>query len=43
MEAQNLFANSRVNITTEAKRHLGEVILSTEYRKILTVKDLVKD
>ena len=32
MEAQNLFANSRVNITAEGKRHLGVVIKSTEYR-----------
>ena len=32
MEAQNLFANSRVNITVEGKRHLGAVIGNTEYR-----------
>ena len=32
MEAQNLFANSRVNITAEGKKHLGAVIGSTEYR-----------
>ena len=31
MEAQNLFANSRKNITAEAKRHLGAVIESAEY------------
>ena len=29
MEAQNLFANSRVDITAEGKRHLGAVIGST--------------
>ena len=29
MEAQNLFANSRVNITAEYKGHLGAVIWST--------------
>ena len=42
MEAQNLFANSRVNITAERKRHLGAVIGSTEYRDKY-VKDLVRD
>ena len=42
MEAQNLFANSSVNITTEGKRHLGAVIGSTEYRDEY-VKSLVKD
>ena len=41
MEAQNLFANSRVNITDEGRRHLGAVIGSTEYRDEY-VKDLVK-
>ena len=42
MDAQNLFANSRVNIIAEGKRHLGTVIGSTEYRDKY-VKDLVKD
>ena len=42
MEAQNLFANSRMNITAEGKRHLGAVIGSTEYREE-HVKDLAKD
>ena len=42
MEAQNSFANSRVTITAEGKRHLGAVIGSTEYRDEY-VKDLVKD
>ena len=42
MEQQNLFANSRVNITTAGKRHLGAVIWSTEYRDKY-MKDLVKD
>ena len=42
MEAQNLFANSSVNITTEGKGHLGAVIGSTEYRDEY-VKSLVKD
>ena len=42
MEAQNLFANSRVNITAEGKRYLGAVIGSTEYHDEY-VKDLVKD
>ena len=32
METQNLFANSRENITDEGKRHLDAVIGSTEYR-----------
>ena len=41
MEAQNLFANSRVNITDEGRRHLGAVIGSTEYRDEY-VKDLLK-
>ena len=39
MEAQNLFANLRVNITAEEKIHLGAVIESTEYRDKY-VKDL---
>ena len=42
MEAQNLYANSRVNITAEGKRHHGAVIESTEYCDKY-VKDLVKD
>ena len=42
MEAQNLFANSSVNITAEGKRHLGAVIGSTEYRDEYR-DDLVKD
>ena len=42
MEAQNLFANSRVNITAEGKRHLDEFIESTEYCDEY-VTDLVKD
>ena len=42
MEAQNLFPNSRVNITAEGKRHLGAVIGSTKYRDEY-MKDLVKD
>ena len=42
MEAQNLFANSRVNITAEGKRHLGAVIGSTEYC-CEYVKGLVED
>ena len=41
MEAQNVFANLRVNITAEEKVHLGAVIGSTEYR-YKYVKDLVK-
>ena len=31
MAAQNLFANSRVNITAEGKTHLGAVIGSIEH------------
>ena len=42
MEAQNIFANSRVNIIVEGKIHLGAVIGSIEYRDEY-VKDLVKD
>ena len=42
MEAQNLFANSRVNITAEGKIHLGAVIGSIEYRDEY-VKYLVKN
>ena len=42
MEAQNLFANSRVNIRAEGKRHLGAVIGNTKHRGEY-VKDLVKD
>ena len=42
MEAQNLFANSRVIITDEGKRHFGAVIRSKKYRGE-DVKDLVKD
>ena len=42
MEVQNLFANSRVNITVEGKRYLGAVIGSAEY-PYGYVKDLVKD
>ena len=41
-EAQNIFANSRMNITVEGKRHLGASIRSTEYRDKY-VKDSVKD
>ena len=42
MEAQNWFANSRVNITAEGKTHLGAVIKSMEYcNEYVTV--LVKD
>ena len=41
MEAQNVFANSRVNITAEGKRHLSEDIGNTKYRDEY-VKDLVK-
>ena len=41
MEAQNLIANLRVNITAEEKIHLGAVVGSTEYRDKF-VKDLVK-
>ena len=42
MEVQNVFADSRVNITAEGKRHLGAVIESKEYRDEY-VNDLVKD
>ena len=42
MEVQNLFANSRLNITAEGKRHLGAVIGRTEYRDE-HVEDLVKE
>ena len=42
MEAQNLFANSRVNITAEEKIQHGAVIGNTEYRDEYA-KDLVKD
>ena len=42
MEAQTLYANSPVNITAEGKRHLREVIGSTEYCDEY-VKDLVKE
>ena len=42
MEVQNLFANSRVNITNEGKRNLSAGIGSTEYRDEY-VKDLIKD
>ena len=42
MEAQKLFANSRVNITAEGKRQLGAFIGSTEYCDEY-MKDLVKD
>ena len=42
MEAQKLFANSRVNIIAEGKWQLNAVIGSTEYRDEY-VKDLVKD
>ena len=41
-EAQNVFANSRVNSAAEEKRHLGAVIGSTEYCDQYK-KDLVKD
>ena len=41
MEAQNLIANLRVNITAEEKIHLRAVVGSTEYRDKY-VKDLVK-
>ena len=44
MEAQILFANSRVIITAEGKTHLGAVIGSIEYRDgDEYMKDLVKD
>ena len=42
MKAQNVFANSRVNITAEGKGHLGAVVGSRKYRDEY-VKDLVKD
>ena len=42
MEAQNLFANSRVNIIAEGERHLSVVIRSTEFRDEY-VNNLVKD
>ena len=42
MGAQKVFANSRVNITAEGKRHLDAVIESTEYRD-QHVKDSGKD
>ena len=41
MEAQQLFANSRVDIKAEGERHLNVVIKSTEFRDEY-VKDLVK-
>ena len=41
-EAQNVFANSRVNVTAEGKRHLCAVIGSTEYCGQY-VKNLLKD
>ena len=41
-QAQNVFANSRVNVTAEGKRHLGAVIGRTEYCDQY-VKDLLKD
>ena len=42
MEVLNLFANSRVRITAEGKRHVGAVIGSTEYCAEY-VKNLVND
>ena len=42
MEAQNLFANSSVNITAGGKRHFCAIIVSTEYCDEY-LKDLVKD
>ena len=42
MEAQNVFANSRVNITDNRKKTLGAVFWSLEYHKEY-VKVLVKD
>ena len=42
MEAQNLFANSRMNIKTEEKRHLSAVVGSTKHNDKYE-KDLVKD
>ena len=41
-QAQNVFANSRVNVTAEGKRHLCAVIGSTEYCGQY-VKNLLKD
>ena len=41
-EAQNIFANSRVNVTAEGKRHLCAVIGSKEYCGQY-VKNLLKD
>ena len=41
-EAQNVFANSGVNVTAEGKRQLGAVIGSTEYCDQY-VEDLLKD
>ena len=42
MGEQNLFPNSREDITAEGKRHRGAVIGSKEYREEY-VNDLVKD
>ena len=42
MESQNVFANSKVNITADGTKHLGAVIGSTEYRDEYE-KDLVKE
>ena len=42
MGEQNLFPNSREDITAEGKRHRGAVIGSKEYRDEY-VNDLVKD
>ena len=42
MEAQNVFANSRVNITANRKKTLGAVFWSLEYHKEY-VKVLVKE
>ena len=33
VEAQNVFANSRVNITAKGKKRLGPVFGSMEYHK----------
>ena len=41
-EAQNVFANSRVNVTAEGKRHPSAVIRKTEYCDQYA-KDLLKD
>ena len=41
-EAQNVFTNSRVNVTAKGKRHVGTVIGSTEYCDQY-VKNLLKD